>query len=223
MHTLTLPAALAGRVRLESYTPHWRERLRGYLARLEGGTFCGDHVAFKLAALLREKRTLLLDLVGRAEQLAQQLQAQRPPFVLCHSDLHAGNLHLAAPGGAFYIVDWDDPILAPKERDLMYVGGAQGFIGRTAAEEEVLFYQGYGETQIDPAGLAYYRYERIVQDMAIYCQQLLASGDGGADREQSLHYLQSNFLPAGTIEIAYRSDRTQGDSGRHVPDTRGEP
>ena len=24
-----------------------------------------------------------------------------------------------------YIVDWDEPIMAPKERDLMFIGGAK--------------------------------------------------------------------------------------------------
>jgi spectinomycin phosphotransferase len=50
--------------------------------------------------------------------------------------------------------------------------------------------------------LAYYRYERIVQDIAVYCEQLFLSDEGGEDREQSWQYLRSNFLPQGTIEIA---------------------
>ena len=40
----------------------------------------------------------------------------------------------------------------------------------------------------------------------MYCEQLLLSNDGGADREQALRYLKSNFEPGGTIEIAYRAD-----------------
>ena len=64
--------------------------------------------------------------------------------------------------------------------------------------------------QVDPAALAYYRYERIVQDIAIYCEQLLLTCAGGADREQSLRYLESNFLPGGTIEITNRADKIRG-------------
>jgi spectinomycin phosphotransferase len=107
-------------------------------------------------------------------------------------------------------VDWDHPNLAPKERDLMFIGGAQGFTGHTPPEEETLFYRGYGQTQVDPIALAYYRYERIVEDIAVICEQILSTMDGGKDREQFLQYLQSNFLPNNTIDIAYRSDRTQG-------------
>jgi hypothetical protein len=112
--------------------------------------------------------------------------------------------------GAFYIVDWDNPILAPKERDLMFIGGAQGFTGHTSQEEETLFYRGYGQTPIDPIALAYYRYERIIEDIAVICEQIFLTNDGGKDREQFLKYLQSNFLPNNTIDIAYQSDRTQG-------------
>ena len=91
----------------------------------------------------------------------------------------------------------------------MYAGG--GLMGnrRTPQQEEALFYRGYGRVQIDPRALAYYRYERIVQDIAVYCEQLLLTDKGGPDREQSLRYLMSNFLPNSTIEIAYKSDRTR--------------
>ena len=167
-------------------------------------------MAVKLAAFLQTKREQVLDLVDRAERLAQVLKARPPEFVVCHSDLHAGNILIDA-NGTFYIVDWDNPILACKERDLMFSGGGQGFRGHTPQEEEMLFYQGYGPTPIDPVALAYYRYERIVQDIAVYCEQLFLSDEGGEDREQSLYYLASNFSPNGVLEITYQSDRTRID------------
>ncbi|MGD8473973.1 MAG: hypothetical protein PVH59_07595, partial [Anaerolineae bacterium] len=69
----------------------------------------------------------------------------------------------------------------------------------------------YGQPHIDAAALAYYRYERIIQDIALFSEQILAAEEGNRDRVQALQYLMSNFLPAGTVELAYRSDRTQGD------------
>jgi spectinomycin phosphotransferase len=156
---------------------------------------------------MREKRTEILDLVAQAERLAQRLQAQAPPFIVCHSDIHAGNL-LLTPAGKLYIVDWDEPILAPKERDLMYIGGGLLASGLSPQEEEARFYPSYGHPQIDAAALAYYRYERIIQDIAAYGEQLLLSDEGDEDRAQSLYYFKSNFLPNSTIEIAYQSDQT---------------
>jgi spectinomycin phosphotransferase len=207
IHTTALPSALAGRIQQEAYSPQWREIVKTFLKRVEDDRF-SDPAAVELAAFMRAKHDEIADLVGRAERLAQAPQARSPEFVLCHSDVHAGNVLIGADD-AFYIVDWDNPILAPKERDLMFVGGGQGFTGHTPQEEETLFYRGYGEAQVDPAALAYYRYERIIQDIAVYCEQLLLTDEGGEDREQSLQYLKSNFLPNGTIEIAYKSDRTQ--------------
>jgi hypothetical protein len=131
------------------------------------------------------KREQIGNLVDRAERLAKTLRAQAPPPVLRHTGLHAGNVLIDADGD-FYLVDWDEPLLSAKERDLMFIGGAQGFIGSTAPEEERLFYQGYGQTAVDPVGLAYYRYERIVQDIAAFCKQLLLTDEGGADRQQAL-------------------------------------
>jgi spectinomycin phosphotransferase len=139
--------------------------------------------------------------------LAESLSREPLAFVLCHADIHASNV-LVDGRDALYIVDWDDPLLAPKERDLMFIGGAQGFVGYyNAQDEEALFYQGYGPVVLNPRALAYYRYERIIEDIALYCEQLLLSNGGGQDRAQSLRYLVSNFLPDGTIEAAYRAEK----------------
>jgi spectinomycin phosphotransferase len=39
--------------------------------------------------------------------------------------------------------------------------------------EEGWFYQGYGEVEVNQPALAYYRYERIIQDIAEFKQLLL--------------------------------------------------
>lgn len=207
VHTVVLPPALDGRIAREAYSPQWREIVRQSLEYAAAGAF-QDPVAIKTADFMNAKRAETLDLLRRTDYLAQVLQKRATEFVLCHSDAHAGNI-LIEDEGVLYIVDWDNPILAPKERDLMFIGGAQGFIGLTAQEEMERFYRGYGETHIDHAALAYYRYERIIDDIAVFCQMLLWTNEGGEDREQSLTYLMSNFLPGNTIEIAYRSDMTQ--------------
>jgi spectinomycin phosphotransferase len=125
---------------------------------------------------------------------------------LCHADIHAWNL-LIADDDALYMVDWDTLIFAPKERDLMFIGGGLGGNGRTPQEEETLFYQGYGPANINQIALAYYRYERIIEDIGVYCQQIFLSDEGREDRPQAVEYLKSNFRPNGTIAVACQSDR----------------
>ena len=206
IHTRVLPPALVRRIPRETYAPQWREAVEAVLAHVEHGAF-EDPVAAKLAVFLRARRCEIRDLVARAARLARVLQARSIECILCHSDTHAGNL-LIDVHGALYIVDWDDPILAPKERDLMFVGGGLGGDGHTPQEEETLFYRGYGPTQVDPTALAYYRCERIVQDIAVFCERILSAREGERDRAQCLQYLRSSFLPNGVLELAYRSDQT---------------
>ena len=146
--------------------------------------------------------------LNRREPGPQDVEIEILYCGVCHSDIHAWNL-LIDGNDHLYMVDWDNPIMAPKERDLMFIGAGLFSAGdHTPQEEETLFYQGYGETQINAVALAYYRYERIVQDIWEFGKQLLLTDAGGEDREQALHYLVSNFLPNSTIEIAYASDKT---------------
>lgn len=206
IHTIELPPALSNRIRRENFSPQGRKIVRASLKRAKKNAF-DDSLATELAVFLMTKQKELLELIGRADELAATLRARTPEFVLCHSDIHAGNI-LIDTSKNFYIVDWDEPILAPKERDLMFIGGAQGFRGHTAEEEESLFYQGYGQTQVNPFALAYYRYERIVQDIAVECEQIFSLRGNGEDRAQEFKYLKSNFLPGHAIENACQTDKT---------------
>ncbi len=200
LHTLSVPPDLSARLRRETYDAGARKQVRAFLSQLGGSNFT-DPLAARLVAFMKEKQAQVADLVNRAERSAETLKVRAPEFVVCHSDLHAGNVLVTDNG--FYLVDWDNPVLAPKERDLMYVGGAQGFTGYTPDEEEQLFYSGYGQVDVDPVALAYYRLERIVQDVAIYCDELTRSVGSEAEREQSLVYLTANFTAGGTLERAY--------------------
>lgn len=208
-HTADIPSAITSSIQREKFSPQWRDTVKMFLERIEAETF-DEPVAVEMAAFLKIKGDETLELVKRAERFAQMLQEQPPEFILCHADIHAWNL-LIDDNDAFYMVDWDTLIFAPKERDLMFVGGGLGGNGHTPREEEDLFYQGYGQTQIDPIAMAYYRYERIIEDIAVYCGQIFLSDEGGEDRKQSLEYLKSNFLPNYTIEMACQSDKTLRD------------
>jgi len=206
IHTARVPPALTKLIPRETYSPRWREMVKTFQAQIEEIAF-DDPTAAKLAAFMKARRGEINHLIARAEGLGFALQARSLELVLCHSDIHAGNLLIGAHGagahGALYIVDWDNPILAPKERDLMIVGGCDVW---NSAREEALFYQGYGKTEIDPMALAYYRYERIIQDIADFCQQLFLTGEGGKDREQGFMYFTSQFLPNHEVEIAFKTD-----------------
>ena len=178
--------------------------MRLFLDRVASERFA-EPVAKQLAMFLNSKRDDILDMIARAEHFAALLQALPPPNVLCHADIHGGNL-MISPAGPIYLVDWDAPVFAPKERDLMFIGGGLGFAGCSPRDDVRLFYPGYGPVVIDAHALAYYRYERIVQDLVAYCDQLLLSDTGGEDRALALRYVRSNFEANGTLAMARAVD-----------------
>lgn len=209
VHTAHVPAAMLSRIPAEQHSPAARSAVAQLISQLDSRHTCSsdDAITQDLFALLRDKRDVIVDLVARADRLAQALQAQPQDLVVCHSDIHAGNILVDAAGHLF-IVDWDNPIRAPKERDLMFFGGGQGFVGYGAEEEAALFFAGYGDCAINQNALAYYRYERIVQDIAAFCDAILSSEGDGEDRRQSLKWLKSNFDAGGVIDVAYAADRS---------------
>ena len=143
-------------------------------------------------------------LQARAATLGDTLRARSPTYVLCHADIHAANI-LIGTDGALYIVDWDTLILAPKERDLMFIGGGVGGAWNTT-REETLFYRGYSQTEINWVALAYYRFERIVEDIVEFCERLLLTDEGGENRAVGLGKFVRQFGPNNVVEIAYRTD-----------------
>lgn len=205
VHAAALPPELARRVPVEDYSARWREITRDFDAQVEAGALAGESVAARLSALWREHRAIILGLVERSDALARLLAPRNMPRVLCHTDLHAGNVLLGAQG-ELAIVDWDAPLLAPKERDLMFIGGGIGGVW-TEPEEALAFYRGYGPTDIDTLALAYYRIERIVVDIAEYGMQIFGAQGSIEDREQGLERLIGLFHPNPVLESANQTYR----------------
>jgi spectinomycin phosphotransferase len=214
-HTAVIPPAITAGIPRETFSPRWRDIVRLSLQRVRTETF-PEPVAAKMAAVLKNKGGETIALVERTERLAGMLQKNPPAYILCHADIHGWNL-LLADEEAFYMVDWDTLIFAPKERDLMFIGDGLEGNGRTPREEEALFYQGYGPTRIDPIAIAYYRYERVLEDIAVYCGQLLNSVSGGEDREQAFLFFSSIFLPDSPLAIAYAADTAVNGGINNIP------
>jgi spectinomycin phosphotransferase len=188
---------------VEDYTPYWRDRARMFLDLTADRTFA-DPVAAQTGWLLQTHREALTQCIARTRQLAEVLDRDPTCFCLCHSDIHAWNI-LNTGEGEFYIVDWDTLVLAPRERDLMFIGAWAG--QWETPREAGAFYAGYGPAKVDRTALAYYRHERVIQDVVAYCEALLLTEEGGADREVMYRQLASNFGPGGVLEYARATER----------------
>ncbi len=204
VHEFDVPPFLRDQIRQEVFSSKWQKAVRALYAHMDRNQAC-DETAMKLQTFMQEHRAVIDRLVDRAEQLSQKIQEQLPNFVLCHSDIHGGNV-LIDVKGAIYIVDWDAPIMAPKERDLMFIGGGVANVWNNPQEEE-FFYKGYGKSEVNREMLAYYRHERIVEDIAIYGQALLLTTAGGEDRLEMYSQFVAMFEPGGVVDIAFKTDK----------------
>jgi spectinomycin phosphotransferase len=92
--------------------------------------------------------------VSSLEKLAVVLQSRSLPHVICHADLHARNL-IRNQMGQVFVIDWDEVMLAPKERDFIFV----------RPPHADAFFQSYGQAEIDWVALTYFLWERVVQDL----------------------------------------------------------
>lgn len=205
LHDTDIPSIITSCIPWETFSSKWREAVKAFLARTENEVF-EESITVKTADFLKYKSTEILELIERTEELAHNLQTNPLEYVLCHADIHGWNL-MVDKKGALYIIDWDTLIFAPKERDLMFIGAGIWDSGSLPAEEESIFYKGYGQTEINQDAICYYRFERIIQDIGEYCEHIFLSDEDGEDRIQSFEYLKSNFLPGSTIERAYQSDK----------------
>lgn len=213
VHEFDVPPSIKDLIRKEAYSDKWRKAVRSLYAHVDGN-LNGDETALKLQLFMREHRAVIHYLVQRADTLSQKIQEQSSKFVLCHSDIHGGNV-LIDESGSIFIVDWDDPIMAPKERDLMFIGGGVANVWNNPREEE-FFYKGYGETEINRAILAYYRHERIVEDIAEYGQALLLTPDGGEDRLEMFEQFKGMFEANGVVDIAFKTDSDNRAMGKYL-------
>lgn len=203
IHEIEVPPSVQLKIRHEDYSPKWRKAVRSLYDHIESKPST-DEVSSKLMTFMKNHAAVIQRLVDRAEQLSKQIQDQLPDFVLCHSDIHGGNV-LMDGNDIIYMVDWDDPIMAPKERDLMFIGGGIANVWNRPHEEN-FYYKGYGKTEINMAILAYYRHERIVEDIAEYGQQLLLTSVSDQNRVESYKHFIAQFEPRGVVEIAFKTD-----------------
>ena len=187
----------------EAFTPAGADTVRRLHVHIEACAFAGP-AASALARFWHARRDEIRALVDRAEDLGRRLGRAAPPLVLCHADIHTANVLLDADGRV-WLVDWDVTILAPRERDLMFVVGgiSRKLVG---PREEAHFFRGYGATTINPLALAYYRYAWAVGDIGAFGEQVFFQPDLGPDTKRAAADLfMGLFQPGEIVDLALSS------------------
>ncbi|HWZ18852.1 MAG TPA: aminoglycoside phosphotransferase family protein [Ktedonobacteraceae bacterium] len=124
------------------------------------------------------------------EKLSALLQPQTFQYVICHADLHPANL--IRDDTNVFVIDWDEVMLAPKERDFIFIREPQADA----------FWEGYGKREINWLLLSYYLWERVVQDVIVNAQDVCFREDLGEETKAEIAQLFRDYMEDGGNEVA---------------------
>jgi spectinomycin phosphotransferase len=200
IHDSGLEEVFHSSLRVEDFALPSAALVRRVLALVHESTFASLPAGW-FAAFWRGHADRIDAMLERAEALGRSLQSRSRPTVLCHGDIHAANI-LVGDDSQIHLVDWDAPLIAPRERDLLFVIGST--IARPVEpQEEDWFFEGYGPVVVDPSALIYYRYERIVEDLGEIGKSVFLEPDRSEElRAAETELAMSFFTPGGDSDRA---------------------
>ncbi len=189
IHSTELPDHVARFLPVESYSRHQERFNRVLDIRFDD---CSDEAEMELLKVVNNQREELEHVLKRTRELAAYVRNANMQNVICHADLHEDNLFLTTDG-KWMILDWDGVMLAPRERDLMFID----------PENRLPFYAGYeavtGKVECDPVLLSYYRFEWVVQEVADFGGRVFLDDgfdlEGKRDAVEQFRKLFDNDVP----------------------------
>lgn len=141
--------------------------------------------------LLRRYHGGIVRLAAQFEAQRQQVTALPVDWVICHSDPHAWNVILR-PGGDLVLIDWDTPLLAPREHDLWF------------QQEQAALLAGYAEIAgpviLQPAWIDFYRRRWAVAEVVDYGWRTLRTRQSEAQYEHDVAALTQHLHDSGLRE-----------------------
>lgn len=195
IHQTTITNELAELLPRETFGKAWTATL-DRIHHLAAGDV-QDEIARAMAQVWQSKAAQIEEARQRYLALGERLGAASPDLALCHADIHKANI-MIDESDAIHIVDWDEAVIAPKERDLMF------FVADGHAPEAVdAFLRGYGESKVDPIGIAYYRYDWALQEFCDNGERVFIS-ETLTDRERrfALNEFKRLFVKGDVIDRA---------------------
>ena len=148
-------------------------------------------------------------ILAGADRLAARLRADPAPNVVCHADPHTGNV-LLGPTGEVFLIDWDDAIASPRERDLMFLldGGLMGFAD-VHDDARGWFFEGYGDIALDRELVVYFQCVRALEDLD-FALTALNPRTSDEDRAGALRLVRWIFGDTGLAATAAANLRRLG-------------
>ena len=200
IHQVRLPAEGFESLRKETFDPTVYNRSARTLETQYIYADGGSQVERQLRSSWVAHQPTIHKGVTTLEKLAGILQRQSGPQVICHADLHPSNM-IRGQANQVFVIDWEDVMLAPKERDFIFIGDARAH--PSTAIDTAPFFQGYEQAEIDWIALTYYLWERVIQDMIAYAEEVVFRDDlGEATKMESLRGFRINLNKGGKVDEA---------------------
>jgi spectinomycin phosphotransferase len=127
----------------------------------------------ELSRLLLPRRDAILRLLDRLQDLAARTKARDREQVICHTDLHGGNL-IRDDRGTLYILDWEGTVLAPPEHDLIFCAWDDRFWDLFLPS----YQRAFGPTHLDSTAFGFYLTRRNLEDLADFIVRILYEQNG---------------------------------------------
>lgn len=200
LHTTKPTPGLQSQIKRETFIPKQLDFVMELHAQVKTRV-CDDPFQKELGTFWLKNYETISIILERIETLSKRMQKTNLEFVLCHADIHTANL-LLSDDDKIYIVDWDETLLAPKERDLLFVMGSI-FNDMSDGKWEQLFFEGYGKTEVDPLALTYYRYDWCIEDIGAFAERIFdMENTGEATKRDSLWWFKHLFAEGNSVETA---------------------
>lgn len=199
IHAVDVTIALSEIVPTEAFVSKWDRTFKKIRRLILSGEYEGD-IATQFAEHWKSKKQEIELVYLRHMALGARIKQQNLQLVLCHADIHKANIMLDAQE-QIHIVDWDEVVIAPKERDLMFFMG-NGY----PANDLKLFLEGYVDRDISHTALAYYRYEWVVQEFGDWGERVfLNDALSDVEKQHALDGFKQLFDAGDVVELAHQA------------------
>lgn len=200
IHDVPISTELAEVLPRETFVCKWEEMFNRVNKLVYTQEF-DNPIQQQTAILWKQKQAVIDQSYRRLVGLGRQLQTQDHAFMICHADIHQANIMIDKQG-QIQIVDWDEVIIAPRERDLMFFV-EDGHDSNTVNA----FLQGYGDVEINQTALTYYRYDWVVQEYSDYGERVFFSDElSENEKRASFEEFKQLFDPDDVVDLAIQSD-----------------
>lgn len=175
----------------EDYSPQFIVKMRRILREIDYPDGFYTPRQSELLHTLRSARSDILMLLSEFSATREQLlQRGDERFVICHGDPSPGNI-IITPEEQVFLIDWDAPLYAPPERDLIHIHHSSD-----ALEGYVNVVEGY---EVDSLTMRFYQLHWDVQEIVEYGSRTLYTHQSEAQNDHDITQLTKHLQGMGIL------------------------